>query len=192
MFRGYLEKATGLSRARIASLIRRHRDTGHIGDRRRGAPARPFERRYTDADIRLSAEVDEALNLMSGAATRVVMKCPFEDFGEARFERLASISNGHLCNLRGRAVLAVRRLTRPRRAVARRRSTNSARYARSVHGPAATLPDSIDPPSQYGTRPVQTLANTPFPAHHPIPNLQPPEADARSISESRRSGSSSY
>ena len=39
-------------------------------DRRGGAPAVPFERRYARLDIRLLAEVDAALGQMSGAGTR--------------------------------------------------------------------------------------------------------------------------
>ena len=37
---------------------------------------------------------------LSGPATRAVMRREFEVFGDARFERLAYISNGHLYNLR--------------------------------------------------------------------------------------------
>ena len=48
----YLAKVTGLSRAQLTRLIGRHRETGRIEDRRGGAPACPFERRYTWADIR--------------------------------------------------------------------------------------------------------------------------------------------
>ena len=48
----YLVKMTGLSRAQLTRLIGRHRETGRIEDRRGGAPACPFERRYTRADIR--------------------------------------------------------------------------------------------------------------------------------------------
>ena len=40
------------------------------------------------------------LGQLSGPATRAVMRREFEVFGDARFERLAYISNGHPCNLR--------------------------------------------------------------------------------------------
>ena len=100
LLRRYLTKATGLSRAQVARLIRQHADTGRIEDRRGGAPSRPFERRYTAADVRLLAEVDEILGQLSGPATRAVMRREHEVFGDARFERLARLSNGHLYNLR--------------------------------------------------------------------------------------------
>ena len=100
LLRRYLTKATGLSRAQVARLIRQHADTGRIEDRRGGAPSRPFERRYTVADVRLLAEVDEILGQLSGPATRAVMRREHDVFGDARFERLARLSNGHLYNLR--------------------------------------------------------------------------------------------
>ena len=46
---------------------------------------------------------------MSGLATRVVLRRQFEVFGEARFERLATISNGHVYNLRGSATYRAKR-----------------------------------------------------------------------------------
>ena len=96
----YLAKVTGLSRAQLTRLIGQHRRTGRIEDRRGGAPARPFERRYTASDIRLLAQVDAQLGQMSGADTRKVLRRQWEVFGDARSERLARLSNGHLYNLR--------------------------------------------------------------------------------------------
>ena len=96
----YLGKVTGCSRAQLTRLIRQHRETGRIEDRRGVAPVRPFERRYTRMDIRLLAQVDAQLGQMSGSATRAVLRRQWKVFGDARFERLAGLSNGHLYNLR--------------------------------------------------------------------------------------------
>jgi hypothetical protein len=68
LLRAYVGKVTGLSRAQSARLIARHR-AGGLHDRR-GAPARPFPRRYTPEDIRLLAEVDALHGNLSGPATR--------------------------------------------------------------------------------------------------------------------------
>jgi hypothetical protein len=95
----YLEKVTGISRAQLSRLIAQFRDTGRIRDRR-GPPAKPFARRYTPADIRLLAEVDALHGTLSGPATRKLCERAYEVFGDTRYERLASISNGHLYNLR--------------------------------------------------------------------------------------------
>ena len=107
----YLAKMTGLSRAQLTRLFRQHRDTGRVEDRRGRPPAKPFERRYTAADIRLLAQVDATLGQMSGPATRAVMRRQFEVFGEESFERLARLSNGHLYNLRQSQTYQRRRST---------------------------------------------------------------------------------
>ncbi len=99
LLRRYLEKVSGLSRAQMTRLIRQFRDTGAIHDRR-GAPTKPFPRRYTDRDIRLLAEIDTLHGTLSGPATRKLCERAYSVFGDDRFQRLASISNGHLYNLR--------------------------------------------------------------------------------------------
>lgn len=100
LVRRYLEKVSGLSRAQMSRLIRQCLDTGAIRDRR-GKPAKPFPRRYTDADIRLLAEIDALHGTLSGPATRKLCERVYTLFADHRFERLATLSNGHLYNLRG-------------------------------------------------------------------------------------------
>jgi len=99
----FLVTATGISRQQMERLVRQWRETGSIRDRRGGGRGRPFARRYTGADIRRLAEVDEAYDQMSGLATREVLRRQFEVFGETDYARLAAISNGHVYNLRGSA-----------------------------------------------------------------------------------------
>ena len=99
LLRRFLAKVAGLSRAQITRLLQQHRTTGEIADRR-GAPRRPFPRRYTNADIGLLAELDVLHGTLSGPATRKLCARAFHLFGDRRFERLAGISNGHLYNLR--------------------------------------------------------------------------------------------
>ena len=100
LMKRFLGKATGLSRAQLTRLIGQRAKTGRIVDRRGGAPAKPFARRYTARDVVLLAQVDETLGQVCGQATRVVMRREFEVFGDARFERLAGVSTSHLYNLR--------------------------------------------------------------------------------------------
>ena len=99
LVRRYLESVTGFSRAQMTRLIRQFRTTTSIRDRR-GPPAKPFPRRYTAADVRLLAYVDAVHGTLSGPATRKLCERAFRVFKDPRFERLASISNGHLYNLR--------------------------------------------------------------------------------------------
>ena len=107
----FLEKVTGFSRAQVTRLIKQHRRTGHIRDHRKKPPARPFPRRYTPHDAALLAEVDEAFGQPSGPATKVILWRMFHVYGDARFERLASISNGHIYNLRKTRIYRTGRLT---------------------------------------------------------------------------------
>jgi transposase InsO family protein len=99
VLRQYLRKVTGFSRAQVARCIKQFTDDGAIKDRRR-APAVPFARRYTPEDIRLLAEMDALHGTVSGTTTRKLCERAFKLQGDARFERLAGISNGHLYNLR--------------------------------------------------------------------------------------------
>ena len=99
VLRQYLLKVTGLSRAQVARCIAQFTDGGAIRDRRR-APAVPFVRRYTADDIRLLAEIDALHGTLSGTTTRRLCERAFNVHGDARYERLAGISNGHLYNLR--------------------------------------------------------------------------------------------
>ncbi len=95
----YLCRITGRSRQQVTRLIGQFRSTGEVRDRR-GAPARPFAQHYTRADIRALAAIDADHGTLSGPATRKLCERAWLVFGEARFERLAAISNGHLYNLR--------------------------------------------------------------------------------------------
>ncbi len=99
VLRQYLLKVTGFSRAQVARCISQFTGGGHIKDRRR-APAVPFIRRYTPEDIRLLAEMDALHGTLSGTTTRKLCERAFKVHGEASYERLAGISNGHLYNLR--------------------------------------------------------------------------------------------
>ncbi len=110
VIRAYLVKMTGKSESQVTRLIRQHRETGRIRDRR-GAPAHAFKRRYTKADIGLLAEVDAALGQLCGHSTRAVMRRMFEEYGDDRFARLAGISNGQFYNLRKHAAYRRRRTT---------------------------------------------------------------------------------
>jgi hypothetical protein len=99
LLRRYLIKVTGLSRAQITRLITQQQTTGVVTDRR-GAPAQPFARRFTDDDVRTLAEIDALHGTLSGNATRRLCERAWSLFGDQRFERLATISHGHLYNLR--------------------------------------------------------------------------------------------
>jgi transposase InsO family protein len=105
----YLQRLSGYSRAQITRLVSRW-----VGGKRlvQGyrAPEHAFARRYTSADVALLADVDRAMNTLSGPATACVLRRQRDVFGDARFVRLGSISVGHLYNLRNSAPYRAQRV----------------------------------------------------------------------------------
>ncbi len=92
----------GYSWAKVTRLISRWvACTSQVKQYR--APEHAFARRYTGADMALLAEVDHAMGTLSGPATVCVLRRQRDVYGEARFERLGSISVGHLYNPRNSA-----------------------------------------------------------------------------------------
>ena len=94
----FIQRVSGLSRAQVTRLVRQYRHNGRV--RRHQRTVRPFTRRYTQADIRLLAALDELHGTLSGPATKKLCERAFEVFGDARYERLARISVAHLYNVR--------------------------------------------------------------------------------------------
>lgn len=97
--RAFARKVGGFSRAQLTRLIAQWLDTGQLVDRR-GPPTRPFQRRYTPADVTALVELDRLHGQLSGPATRKLAERACCVFGDARYQRLAAISVGHLYNLR--------------------------------------------------------------------------------------------
>jgi transposase InsO family protein len=115
LLRNYLGKMTGLSRAQVTRLIGRYLKNGMVKERsyRRNR----FAMQYQRADVELLVAVDEAHETMSGPATQKILQREFYDYGDARYQRLATISAAHIYNLRKSRVYRERRIvfqkTRP-------------------------------------------------------------------------------
>ncbi|MEY2698013.1 MAG: hypothetical protein RL333_2151 [Pseudomonadota bacterium] len=105
LIRLYLAKVTGLSRAQVARCIRQYQEEGTVEDRRKQS-ANLFRVRYTEEDVRLLAELDSIHEGLSGPATKKLCERMYHVFGDQRYERLSTISNGHLYNLRKEAAYA--------------------------------------------------------------------------------------
>jgi transposase InsO family protein len=112
----YLQRLSGYSRAQVKRLVATWR-TGEPLVKRYRAPEHAFARRYTPCDVALLADVDRAMNTLSGPATACVLRRQRDVFGDVRFVRLGSISVGHLYNLRNSAPYRAQRVvltkTRP-------------------------------------------------------------------------------
>jgi len=98
----YLQRLSGYSRAQVTRLVSRWMAGKRLVKNYR-APEHAFARRYTVADVALLAEVDRTMGTLSGPATACVLRRQRDVFGDARFERLGSISVAHLYNLRASA-----------------------------------------------------------------------------------------
>lgn len=93
----YAIKISCYSRQQMTRLIKQYVATGKCV--RKQQTARGFSRRYTDADIRLLAELDELHEALCGAVMKKLCERAYAQ-GDCRYERLASISASHIYNLR--------------------------------------------------------------------------------------------
>jgi hypothetical protein len=95
----YLERTSGYSSAQIKRLVARLLG-GEVLRQRYVMPAQAYAQRFTDEDIVALAQVDRAFDTLSGAATTHVLWRQWHEYGDARFERLSTLSVSHLYNLR--------------------------------------------------------------------------------------------
>lgn len=114
----YLMKVSGYSRQQITRLIKQYRQTGTL--RRRQRTVAGFARKYTSADIRLLAAMDERHDTPCGPAVKKLCERAWAVFGQTEYAALASISVSHLYNLRKSTPY-----TRLRRHVEKTRPTRS-------------------------------------------------------------------
>lgn len=118
LVRRYLEKMSGYSRQQLTRLIQQYRQTGRL--RRRQRTVHGLTRRYTEEDLRLLAAMDARHDTPRGPAIKKLCERACQLFGEAEYERLATISISHLYNLR-----KSQSYRRPRRSVEKTRPTRS-------------------------------------------------------------------
>jgi hypothetical protein len=99
----YLALTTGYSRPQVTRLVRQWRANRLATiplKKRYGAPAAPFARKYTGADLQLLVQMDRAHENVCGPAISHLFKRAFALYGDTRYERLAGLSVSHLYNLR--------------------------------------------------------------------------------------------
>jgi hypothetical protein len=94
----YLIKISGYSRQQLTRLIAQYRHGGRLVRRQRTTQG--FSRRYTNADIQRIAFLDELHDQPNGFALKKLCERAYCLFNDSDYERLATISVGHLYNLR--------------------------------------------------------------------------------------------
>lgn len=120
VLRRYLQRTSGYSRAQVTRLVARWQGnrlaTIPLVKRYR-APAQPFARKYTAADVALLVEMDQAHEDVCGPAIVHLLRRAYTEYGDPRYERLAMLSTSHLYNLRKSAGYRAQRIhlaaTRP-------------------------------------------------------------------------------
>jgi transposase InsO family protein len=94
----YLSQLTGLCRAQLTRLIGCYAAKGSVTV----APyqRRKFAARYTEADVRLLAYVDQAHGTLSGPATRRILQREYREYHIEAYQRLAEISSAQIYRFR--------------------------------------------------------------------------------------------
>ena len=87
----FLERVSGYSRQQLTRLVARAQARTPLVKRFR-ASRTSFGRTFTEADVRLLAHTDALHGTLSGPATRKLMERACGVFGDARYQRLATIS----------------------------------------------------------------------------------------------------
>jgi transposase InsO family protein len=96
--REYMERMTGYSWSQLERLISQYREKRWIG--KAASNRHIFAKKYTQSDILLLAQTDEAHQTLSGPTTKKLFERAYKVYGEQAYERLALISVSHLYNLR--------------------------------------------------------------------------------------------
>ena len=116
----YLRHTSGYSRSQLTRLVRQwegNRLAPAPLAKRYGVPAVPFARKYTPGDVALLVEMDRAHEDVCGPAIVHLLARAYSVYGDARYERLATLSVSHLYNLRKSTGYLARRMrftkTRP-------------------------------------------------------------------------------
>ena len=95
----FLERISGYSRQQITRLVKRGRERRQLVKRYHGSRT-SFARIYTGADVLLLSHTDTLHGTLSGLATKKLMERAYGIFGDALYQRLATISVAHLYNPR--------------------------------------------------------------------------------------------
>ena len=99
----YLQRTSRYSRSQLTRLVthwRANRLAAVPLLKRYRVPVAPFKRKYLASDIELLVEMDKANENVCGPATAHLLKRAYQEYGDERYVRLATLSVSHLYNLR--------------------------------------------------------------------------------------------
>jgi len=110
----YLGHTSGYSRQQVTRLVERWHSNRLAPTplaKRYSAPAAPFARKYTSADVALLVQMDRAHEDVCGPAIAHLLQRAFHVYADARYVRLAELSVSHLYNLRKSAGYQAQRVS---------------------------------------------------------------------------------
>ena len=110
----YLRHTSGYGRTQVTRLVAqwgKNRLAAIPLVKRYRRPVAPFARKYTPGDIELLVEMDKAHEDVCGPAIAHLLQRAYAIYGDARYERLATLSVSHLYNLRKSALYQARRVS---------------------------------------------------------------------------------
>jgi hypothetical protein len=174
----FLERVSGYSCQQISRLVKRGSERRALVKRYCGSRT-SYARIYTGADVLLLAHTDTLHGTLSGLATKKLMERAYGIFGDARYQRLATISVAHLYNLRQRPGYQHQRQvwtgTRPTTMPIGER-----RAPAPNDRPGYLRVDSVHQGDQDGLKPVHQLPS-PLPVRRNHYRCQEPAAQALSL-----------
>ena len=127
----FLERVSGYSRQQLTRLVKRSCEHRRLAKRYR-ASRTSFVRTYTRADVLLLADTNTLHGTVSGLATKKLMERAYGVFGDARYERLATVSVAHLYNRASAPGISVTARSGPRHGRCPFPSANAARQPRTT------------------------------------------------------------
>ena len=96
----YIKKVTGMSKAQLKRLIKKHNQTGQLIPNYTKNKKNGWHIKYCPVDIKLLIETDAAHNHLSGQATKSILEREYEIFDRSEYKTISDISQAHIYNIR--------------------------------------------------------------------------------------------
>ena len=94
----FLVRVSGFSRQQLDRLVKRYQDTGYV--KRLQKAQNGFEKKYTLADIRCLAQLDQRHDAPNGMMVKKLCERGYKKYKNQAYERLSNISVSHIYNMR--------------------------------------------------------------------------------------------
>ena len=98
LLRKYIQKITGISKSQLTRLINEYKKRGTL--KIKGYKRNRFPKIYDLEEIALLGKIDNAHNVLSGPATKKIIKDDIEIYDNKEYETLKNLSVSHLYRLR--------------------------------------------------------------------------------------------